>query len=52
MCDPAGVYPFRDIPETATLKLYEGAKHALLMDEPPIKEQVISDCLEFMKSIK
>ena len=41
--------PFKDIPEFATLKLYEGAKHALLLDKPEIRTAVVKDCLNFIE---
>ena len=51
MCDPAGVAPFKDLGHIAQLKLYEGAKHSLLLDTPDIRAAVIADCLEFINSV-
>ena len=47
----AGVEPFKRIPEVAQLKLYEGAKHALLLDTQEIRNVVIQDCLDFINSV-
>ncbi|XP_063685085.1 monoglyceride lipase-like [Bolinopsis microptera] len=51
VCDVAGVEPFKRIPEVAQLKLYEGARHALLLDTQEIRNVVIQDCLDFINSV-
>ena len=43
--------PFRDMGHVAQLKLYEGAKHALLLDTPDIRSSVTKDCLDFIDSV-
>lgn len=50
VCDPAGVEPFKKLPDLVQLKLYEGAKHALLLDTQEIRNVVMKDCLDFINS--